>query len=43
MRDCIKSCRKVKKDEDGDEALVSSKQEVICDFDKGGLSAMVSS
>ena len=43
MGNGIKSCRKVKEDEDGDEAIVGSKQEVRSDFDEGGLSAMVGS
>lgn len=43
MGNCIKSCRKVKEDEDSDEAIVCSKQEVISNFNKGDLSAMVGS
>ena len=42
-KDGTGNCRKVKEDEDGDEAIVASKQEVISEFDEGDLSAMVGS
>lgn len=30
--DCIKSCHKVKENEDSDESRIRCKQKIICDF-----------
>lgn len=40
VRDCIKGCTEIEKDEDGDKTSVSCHEKVVCDLYKGFVCSM---
>ena len=40
---CVKGCREIEEDKNGDEAIVGGSEEVVSDFNEGSFGAMVNS
>ena len=43
MGHCVKGCREIEEDENGDEAIVGGSEKVIGDFNESGLSTVSNS